>query len=344
MALSIFGRGLFWRVYLTLLASLLLVAILAGLLMHQMANQGDVHVTVTHHGHRGGQHFLMMLLAVAGAVGLAAYPIVSRLTHRLERLRASVDAWGAGRLEARANVGGSDEVAAVAASFNVAADRVEALLGAHKTLLAHASHELRSPLARLRIAVEMFTAAPDPGLRPAIIADIAELTGLVDEILLASQLDQAGAQARDERVDCLGLAAEEAARAGATLLEPVGGPFEVMGSARLLRRLIRNLIDNAAKHGAPPVDVGLTRRNGVVVLTIHDHGPGIPEAERERVFEPFYRPSGRAEAAGSWGLGLSIVRQIARQHGGTVACEGRPDGGSFVVTLPAASRTEEPIA
>ncbi len=333
---SIFSRGLFWRVYLTLLASLLLVAVLAALLMRHFVQP---HVTSLVAGHvrmrNGGEHFLAMLMAVASAVGLAAYPVVSRLTSRLDTLRASLDAWGAGRLDSRARVEGTDEIAAVAVSFNAAADRVEGLLAAHKTLLAHASHELRSPLTRLRIAVEIFAASPDPALRPAIIADIAELTGLVDEILLASQLDQATSTLADERVDCLGLAAEEAARAGAAMLEPSGSGFEITGSGRLLRRLVRNLIENATKHGEPPVEVELRRpEGGPLTITIRDRGPGIPEAERERVFEPFYRPSGRAEAAGSWGLGLSIVRQIAQRHGGKVSYQARPDGGGFVVTLP----------
>jgi signal transduction histidine kinase len=328
--MSIFSRGLFWRVYLTLFASVVLVAVLAAVLMHQMADPHSVILRLAHGRlRRGGQH-LAMLMVVAAMVGLAAFPVVSRLTHRLERLRASLDAWGAGKLDARAHVEGGDEIAAVATSFNAAADRVEALLGAHKTLLAHASHELRSPLARLRLAVEMFAAVPDPALRPAIEADIAELAALVDEILLASQLDQAVAGPTDEPIDLLGLAAEEAARAGAAMTEPVGSGFEITGSARLMRRLIRNLIDNAARHGEPPVEIAVARIGREIRLTVRDHGPGIPEAERERVFEPFYRPAGRAEAAGSWGLGLSIVRQIAQRHGGAVACT----GAAFVVTLP----------
>jgi len=111
-----------------------------------------------------GPHILAMLIAIAASVGVAAYPIVSGLTRRLERLRSSLDAWGSGRLDSRAGVEGRDEIAAVAASFNAAADRVEALLAAHRALLTHASHELRSPLTRLRLAVVLFTGAPD--LRP----------------------------------------------------------------------------------------------------------------------------------------------------------------------------------
>jgi signal transduction histidine kinase len=287
---------------------------------------------------RGGPHILGMLMMVAAAVGLAAFPIVSLLTRRLELLRASVDAWGAGRLDARAAVVGHDEIAAVAASFNAAADRVEALLAAHKALLAHASHELRSPLARLRMAVDLYAVGPDPALRPAIIADITELDGLVDEILLASQLDHGPELPERESVDLLGLAAEEAARSGVALRHTEGELFEVEGSTRWLRRMIRNLLDNACKHGLPPVELELRRTRGpdaLITIAVHDSGPGIPDDERERVFEPFYRPLGRAEAAGSWGLGLSIVHQIAQRHGGRASCAGGPNGSDFVIELPA---------
>jgi signal transduction histidine kinase len=278
-----------------------------------------------------------MLMAIAAAVGLAASPVVSLLTRRLERLRASVDAWGAGRLDARASVEGQDEVAAVSASFNAAADRVEALLAAHKALLAHASHELRSPLTRLRIAVEMLEAGSGSALRQAIVTDIAELDSLVEEILLASRLDHAPDFPDRETVDLLGLAAEEAARAGVVLRHTEGEPIEVEGSARWLRRMIRNLIENAGKHGRPPVEIEL-RRNPPgtrITIAVHDAGPGIPEVERERVFEPFYRPRGHAESAGSWGLGLSIVRQIAERHGGRASCAASPTGSDFLVELPA---------
>ncbi len=330
-------RGLFWRVYLTLVASLLLVALMAGGLWHLLAQPTGRMFIGRRHG--GGPHMLAMLIALAALVGLTAYPVVARITGRLERLRASLDDWGAGRLSTRAAVEGADEVAAVAASFNAAADRVEALLAAHKDLLAHASHELRSPLARLRMAVEMYVDKPDPTLGPTIVHDIAELTAIVDEILLASRLDQVGDVEAPEPVDYLGVVAEEAARAGASLrpVQPAGAAFEVEGSPRLLRRMVRNLIENAVRHGAQPVEIELTREGnaGSIVMTIDDQGPGIPEAERERVFEPFYRPSGRPEAAGGWGLGLSIVRQIVVRHGGSVSCLARPGGGGrFSVSLP----------
>ena len=111
-------------------------------------------------------------------------------------------------------------------------------------------------------------------------------------------------------------------------------PSRSTASAALLRRLMRNLLENAAKHGAPPIEVAVTRIADKARIVVSDHGAGIPPAERERVFEPFYRPAGRPESSGGWGLGLSLVRQIAERHGGGAFCEGGPGEGSrFVVEL-----------
>ena len=279
-------------------------------------------------------HILLLLTSIAVCVGIAATPLVARLTQRLERLRDGVERWGGGDLAARVPASGGDEIAAVAASFNRAADRIQRLLGAHRALLANASHELRSPLARLSVAIELWEGAPSAARRSEIARNLAELNLLIDEILLASRLDYLETQGRAERVDLLALAAEEAARTGATVCGPV---VETVGDPRLLRRLLRNLLENAAGHGAPPVEIVVaTRPDGGAQISVQDRGAGMPEAERERIFEPFYRPSGRGESAGGWGLGLALVRQIADLHGGRVRCEMREGGGSaFIVDLPA---------
>jgi signal transduction histidine kinase len=279
---------------------------------------------------------LWMALFVASGVGLAAFPLTARLTRRLEGLRSGVEQWGAGALSLRIDATGDDEVSVVAAAFNRAAARVEELLKAQKALLANASHELRSPLARLRIAVELWLAQPGADLQEEIVRNLAEIDQLVEEILLASRLDHSGSAARSAPVDLLGLAAEEAARVGVCVADmPDGaGPIEIDGDATLLRRLIRNLLENAAKHGRRPIQISVSRAGDKARLVVSDRGPGIAPGERERVFEPFYRPVGRAESAGGWGLGLSLVRQIAQRHGGRVVCEAQEGGGSrFVVEL-----------
>ena len=272
------------------------------------------------------------LLAIAVAVG--AYPVVRRATRRLERLQAGVEALGAGDLAARVKVEGRDEVATLASSFNRSAERIERLVGAHKTLLANASHELRSPLARIRMAVEMLKPEARPELRAGLARDIAELDALVDEILLASRLDAGPELEAREDVDLLALAAEECARIDAVL---DGEPVTVRGDPRLLRRMIRNLLENARRYGAgTPIEVRVgSAGDRSVELRVCDRGPGVPEAERERIFEPFYRPAGAREREGGVGLGLALVRQIARRHGGDAKCLAREGGGScFAVLLP----------
>jgi signal transduction histidine kinase len=269
-----------------------------------------------------------VLGGVALVVALAAIPLARRLTRRLERLQAGVESLGAGDLAARVKVEGRDEIATLAASFNRAAERIEALMGAHKLLLANASHELRTPLARIRLGVELLKERADARRKAELERDIAELDQLIDEILLASRLDTVAALEVQEEVDLLALAAEECARYDQCVLE--GEPVSVQGDPRLLRRMVRNLIDNANAYGKPPIEVAVRGRGGHAVLTVADHGPTIPAAERERIFEPFYRLAG--EASKGAGLGLSLVRRIARRHGGDAHYG--TDGGGFTVTMP----------
>jgi len=282
-------------------------------------------VARTQHRHRPfGLLGALALMLVALAVG--SYPLVRRITGRLERLQARVDALGAGDLKARVQIEGRDEVAELARSFNRAAERIERLVGTHKSLLVHVSHELRTPLARIRIALELLPGDERPELRAHLNRDIAELDDLIDELLLASRLD-ADRPRQFEPLDLLGLAAEEAAAYAA---EVRGQPVSVRGDPRLLRRLVRNLLENARRYApgatieveAVPLPAGGAR------LTVADRGPGIPESERERIFEPFYRLAGAQSSSEGAGLGLSLVRQIARHHGGEVRCLPRAGGGS----------------
>jgi signal transduction histidine kinase len=274
------------------------------------------------------------------AVTVGAYPVVRRLTRRLEALQRGVEQFGAGDLAHRVDTGGRDEVAAVALSFNQAAQRIEDLVRSNRALLANASHELRSPLARLKMAVAMVDGADAvqrDALRSEIDHDIRELDGLVEEVLLASRLD-AQVPLRLEPVDLLGLLVEEAARVGAGA---EGDAVVVEAEERLLRRALRNLLENARRYGGDEVDASV-RRLGVqqVEILVCDRGPGVPQAHREQVFEPFFRLPGHAERAGGVGLGLALVRQIAERHGGTVRCLARGGGGScFVITLPCTAVT-----
>ena len=342
------------------------------------------------------------------AVGLAAWPVSQRITRRLEALQRSVDAQAAGDLRVRAEVSGQDEVAALAHSFNHAAERIEALvnrqealLSTQRRLLANASHELRSPLARIRMAIELMLENPTDLTHHTdeVRQNIRELDALVEEILLASRLDTLSLdELRREPVDLTQLAAEEAARTGAVWMDETPSDVNgddgsesgaahttVAGDARLLRRLLRNLLENARRYqpeGDEPVLLCLSREPGPVAvgspeadtdpgrsgdsdagvnhsgagkeaqtgeatdwlrIEVLDRGPGVPEAARERIFEAFYRVDGHSEQAGNVGLGLSLVRQIARRHGGDAHHEPREGGGSrFVVRLPVSPRCPPP--
>jgi two-component system, OmpR family, sensor histidine kinase RstB len=219
---------------------------------------------------------VLFLGGIALAVAIAAYPVVRGLTRRLERLQAGVETLGAGNLSARVKVEGRDEVARLAASFNRAAARIEELMGAHRLLLANASHELRTPLSRLRLGLELYEQKRDPQLKTELARDIAELDLLIDEILLTSRLDAAPAMQR-EPVDLLGLAAEECAHYDECSLR--GEPITIHADARLLRRLMRNLLDNARHHGAPPVSVTVGRDGPHAVIEVADAGAGVPASE-----------------------------------------------------------------
>lgn len=293
-------------------------------------------------GWERGLGMIAVLALLFFAIAIGAFPVVRRLTRRLEALKQGVERFGAGALHQRVDAGGRDEVAAVAASFNRAAERIESLVRSNQSLLANASHELRSPLARLKMAVAMLDDSPraDPvrreQLQREIHTNIGELDALVEEVLMASRLDAQAALER-EPVELVGLGAEEAARLGADVQAP-DGPLLVRGEERLLRRAMRNLLENARRYGGAEVELELRRAAvpGHVELRVCDRGPGVPADMRERIFEPFFRLPGHAEHAGGVGLGLSLVRQIAERHGGAVRCEAREGGGScFVIDLPA---------
>jgi signal transduction histidine kinase len=284
---------------------------------------------------QGGIELLILLGVLFAAVSAGAWPVVRRLTRRLQDLRHGVEQFGAGELDHRVAVQGSDEVAALASSFNQAAGRIETLVRSHQSLLANASHELRSPLARMRMAVSMFaTATPErrADLQVEIDRNVAELDALVEEVLLASRLDARQGIDQHDTVDVHGVVIEEAARVGASV---DGAQAVVVGDERLLRRAVRNLVENAQRYGGGQVDVTVRTREGRVEVAVSDRGEGVPFDLRERIFEPFYRLPGHAEQAGGVGLGLSLVRQIAERHGGQVRCEPREAGGStFVLALP----------
>lgn len=281
--------------------------------------------------HRPGwfRPLLVFLAALAAALGVGCYFIARRITGRLELLQTQVDALGRGDLSARVDVDGCDEVAGLARHFNDAAERVQTLVEAQRTVLAYASHELRSPLARLRMALELMreSEGANPDLAASAERDIEELDALVGELLLSSRLKAAGADRRDE-FDLMAVVLEEAERTGASA---TGSATDVAGDRRLVGRMVRNLLENAARYGGDgPVDAAISVDAGDHwTLTVSDRGPGIPSEHAEHVFEPFFRLPGHSEGQhGGVGLGLALVRDIAEAHGWTVGYAPREGGGS----------------
>ena len=274
----------------------------------------------------------MGLLALAVAVG--AWPLVRRLTRRLENLRRRVEDLGGGDLAARAPVEGRDEIAGLARSFNRAADRIQALVEAQRRQLAFASHELRSPLARLRVSLEMMKG--DPSLKEQAARDVAELDGLIDELLEASRLQ---AQRGPGRVE----------DRGPPRARRRGGGARRRGRRRRAGRPARRPAPAAAPRAEPPRQRAAPRRGSARGGARGDAAGrrGAPLGERPgarrgggrararlRAVPPALR---RARTGSGYGLGLALVRQIARAHGGEVRCLARDGGGTvFEVDLPGA--------
>jgi signal transduction histidine kinase len=277
-----------------------------------------------------GLHMGLLLTTVAALLALLMYPLTRGITARLARLQTSVRQFGSGNLAARVEVEGRDEVASLATSFNESADHIEKLVRAHQMLLANCSHELRTPLARIRLGLEQIPGAEEKA-RNEIARSIAELDALIGEMLLSSRLDASPGIDRKEAVDLLALAAEEAAHFD---VEASGDALIIPADAMLLRRLVRNLLENARVHAGGATAVRVESEAQHARIVVEDAGEGVPLIDRDRIFEPFHRASTATRASGA-GLGLAIVRQIARAHGGSVSYESREGGGSrFTVILP----------
>ena len=189
------------------------------------------------------------------------------------------------------------------------------------------------------MAASLLGDAADARTRESLKRDVAELDQLIEQILLASRREAMPTLERHEPVDLLAVSAEEASHYD---VEVSGEPVTVSGDRTLLRRLVRNLVENAQRYGGAAegedsIAVSVTREGNRAVLDVTDRGPGVPEAERQRIFEPFYRLAGGAESGRGSGLGLALVLDIARRHGGDAVCLAAEGGGSrFRVDLPAA--------
>jgi signal transduction histidine kinase len=304
----------------------------------------------------------LAVLAVLLVVALMAGPLARRISRPVERLTEAARRLGAGDLAARVPDAPSrhrrhrppDELRELTAAFNDMAERLERLVQGQKELLANVSHELRSPLARVRVALALVPRQGDADARVgAVEADLAELERLIDDVLTASRLEATGLPPHPGPVELGELLVEVAARAredpvtaGAEVRVAGGPPVRIRADRALLRRALANLVENAAKYGRPPIELGVAATPDGVTLWVADRGEGIPQEERERVLAPFYRldrarTPGDGSAPRGFGLGLTLARRVAEVHGGRILIgpagreDGRERGCRVTLALPA---------
>ncbi|MGH2720652.1 MAG: sensor histidine kinase [Actinomycetota bacterium] len=295
---------------------------------------------------------LPLLLLV---VGTTTFRVVGRALAPVDAIRQEVDEISASELHRRVpDPPGTDEIARLATTMNRMLGRLERSQARQRRFISDASHELRSPVASIRQHAEVALAHPSrttvQDLARTVLAEDLRVERLVDDLLLLARADEHTLALRRRPVDVDDLVFEEARRlrqtTGLTVSTAAVSPGRVEGDPGTLRRVLRNLADNAARHAAGRVSFTLGRGEDGVVLTVEDDGPGIPVAERERVFERFVRlDNARARDSGGSGLGLSIVAEILRAHGGSVVVGDSALGGASVrVTLPVAGAEPSPAA
>jgi signal transduction histidine kinase len=281
----------------------------------------------------------LVLLVVGGTT----WVVVGRALQPVERIRSEVSAISDDRLDRRVPVpGGRDELHRLAVTMNEMLARLQTSRDRQQRFVSDASHELRSPLASLRQAAEVTHAhpgaLPEGELADTVLEESVRMQRIVEQMLVLTRTDEHGVRERRE-VDLDDLALAEAARVRREgLAVDVSGvrAARVVGDAVALSQVVRNLVDNAARHAESRIAVAVSSVAGEVVLTVDDDGAGVPTEERERVFERFVRlDEARARDDGGSGLGLAIVREITRVHGGEASVEDSALGGArFVVRLP----------
>jgi signal transduction histidine kinase len=285
---------------------------------------------------------LPLLLVVVGAT---TWVLVGRALAPVEAIRAEVDAISGDALHRRVpDPPAGDEIGRLARTMNRMLGRLEQAQARQRRLVADASHELRSPVATIRQHAEVALAHPGrtsaAELASTVLAEDLRLQRLTEDLLLLTRADEQSLALRRRPVDLDDLVFEEAERlrdaTGLRVDTTAVSAGRVVGDAAGLRRVLRNLGDNASRHARERLALSVAERDATVVLAVDDDGPGIPDADRERVFERFVRLDGaRARDDGGSGLGLAIVAELVAAHGGTVVAAAGPLGGARVeVTLP----------
>jgi signal transduction histidine kinase len=287
---------------------------------------------------------LLVVCPLVLALGaLSAWLLVGRSLRPVEAMRARVADISAHALQQRVpQPAADDEIGRLARTLNAMLDRLERASERQRRFVADASHELRTPLTGVRAALEVAAAHPEraqwPELTAAVLGESLRMERLIDQLLLLARSDEGitGERAAVDLAAVVAAAAEREPPPGRTLTVEAAGPTLVLGSADQLGRLVANLLDNALRAARRQVVVRLSERDHHAELTVSDDGPGIPPADRERVFERFVRlEEDRSRRSGGFGLGLAIAREIAVAHGGSLAVAGTPPGTGSGATLVA---------
>jgi signal transduction histidine kinase len=271
------------------------------------------------------------LVFAIGMLWLASGKVARRLARPLDELTTVVRRIGAGDIKARADLScrEPDELGVVADAINDMASRIEKQLADQRELLAAVSHELRTPLARVRIISEI---ARDTGATPRTYDDldreVEEMDALVGQLLASSRLDFGVITARELSVRDVANRAVERAGLPVSALEVEGDGDRLTGDATLLQRALANLFDNAKKHAGGVERLRVVVRSDTVSFEVLDRGPGLPEGGESALFEKFQRQTDDQGTSEGLGLGLSLVRRIAKAHGGTVWARPRDGGGA----------------
>lgn len=280
-------------------------------------------------------------------VGVVSWLLVGRSLAPVEAIRGEVEAISGAELHRRVPApAGRDEISRLAATMNEMLARLESAHARQRQLVADTSHELRSPIASIRQHAEVALAHPErtiPGeLAKTVLAESLRLARMVDDLLILARADERTLELTHRPLDLDDLVLEAArslAREGRLAVDATrvsGG--RVRGDSDGLRRVVANLVENAAHHASGRIGLGVVEDGGEVILRVDDDGPGIAAADRDRVFERFVRlDAARARDAGGSGLGLAIVAELVAAHGGTVVIGDSPLGGARVeVRLPLA--------
>lgn len=286
--------------------------------------------------------YAYMLLALSALLAVVLW--VHYHWRDLRKLQDAARAFGSGTLSTRVKLSGKSNIDELSQQFNDMAERIEASIKQQREMMHGISHELKTPLARLEFGLALL-AEPDETGRMRERRDVRELDELVTELLTIGRLEQGASQLApmevvvDALIDSVaGNVSNDVADRGISLdVSTLGAPATHVCDPKLVARALLNLIRNGARYASRTVLLAAARdASGALVLSVDDDGPGIPAAERARVFEPFQRlDSSRDRQTGGFGLGLAIVRRVALVHGGDVRLEDSPLGGArFVITLP----------